>query len=176
LKRIVFSEQAKADIRAVPQHIALNILTSIHRLAEHGTGDVPSFALLATVVVRLQPSSPPGSGLLNDSGLNDSGLAKSVGAVCSISSSIYFSKRSYSKGAEAELANRHPDLKSINADGPTQYPFMRTNLLRISSENRFKRFWAAGSLLTVPTIPGINISDAPTLPPRRTAIVPGFAN
>lgn len=40
MKRIVFSEQAKADIRAVPQHIALNILTSIHRLAEHGTGDI----------------------------------------------------------------------------------------------------------------------------------------
>jgi hypothetical protein len=40
LKRIVFSDQAKADIRAIPQHIAMNILTAIHRLAEHGTGPV----------------------------------------------------------------------------------------------------------------------------------------
>jgi hypothetical protein len=37
LKRIIFSEEAKADIRAIPQHIAMNILTAIHRLAEHGS-------------------------------------------------------------------------------------------------------------------------------------------
>ena len=37
MKRIVFSEEAKADIRAIPQHIAMNILTAIHRLAEHGS-------------------------------------------------------------------------------------------------------------------------------------------
>jgi mRNA-degrading endonuclease RelE of RelBE toxin-antitoxin system len=40
LKRIVFSEEAKADIRAIPQHIAMNILTAIHRLAESGAGNV----------------------------------------------------------------------------------------------------------------------------------------
>jgi hypothetical protein len=40
LKRIVFSEEAKADIRAVPPHIAMNILTAIHRLAESGAGRV----------------------------------------------------------------------------------------------------------------------------------------
>ena len=40
MKRIVFSEEAKADIRAVPQHIAMNILTAIHRLAESGAGRV----------------------------------------------------------------------------------------------------------------------------------------
>jgi mRNA-degrading endonuclease RelE of RelBE toxin-antitoxin system len=40
LKRIVISEQAKADIRAIPQHIAMNILTAIHRLAESGAGRV----------------------------------------------------------------------------------------------------------------------------------------
>jgi mRNA-degrading endonuclease RelE of RelBE toxin-antitoxin system len=40
LKRVLFSEQAKADIRAVPQHIAMNILTAIHRLAESGAGRV----------------------------------------------------------------------------------------------------------------------------------------
>jgi len=36
LKKIAFSEQAKADIRAIPQVIAMNILTALHRLAETG--------------------------------------------------------------------------------------------------------------------------------------------
>ena len=40
MKRIVFSEEAKTDIRAIPQHIAMNILTAIHRLAESGAGRV----------------------------------------------------------------------------------------------------------------------------------------
>ena len=40
MKRIVFSDQAKADIRAIPQAIAMNILTAIHRLAETGAGRV----------------------------------------------------------------------------------------------------------------------------------------
>ncbi len=40
MKRIVFSEEAKADIRAIPQHIAMNILAAIHRLAESGAGRV----------------------------------------------------------------------------------------------------------------------------------------
>ena len=40
MKRIVFSEEAKADIRAIPQHIAMNILTAIHQLAESGAGRV----------------------------------------------------------------------------------------------------------------------------------------
>ena len=40
MKRIRFSEEAKANIRAIPQNIALNILSAIHRLAEDGSGDV----------------------------------------------------------------------------------------------------------------------------------------
>lgn len=40
MKQIIFSEEAKADIRAIPQHIAMNILTAIHRLAEHGSGNI----------------------------------------------------------------------------------------------------------------------------------------
>jgi mRNA-degrading endonuclease RelE of RelBE toxin-antitoxin system len=40
LKRISFSEEAKADIRSIPQHVAMNILAAIHRLAEDGSGDV----------------------------------------------------------------------------------------------------------------------------------------
>ena len=34
MKRIVFSEQAKADIRATPQRTAMQVLLAIHRLAE----------------------------------------------------------------------------------------------------------------------------------------------
>lgn len=40
MKRIIISDQAKTDIRAIPQHIAMNILTAIHRLAETGAGRV----------------------------------------------------------------------------------------------------------------------------------------
>ena len=40
MKRIVFSEQARADIRAIPQQTAMQILTAIHRLAEARTGRV----------------------------------------------------------------------------------------------------------------------------------------
>ncbi len=40
MKQITFSDEAKADIRAIPQHLAINILTSIHRLADSGTGRV----------------------------------------------------------------------------------------------------------------------------------------
>ncbi|MCL4842484.1 MAG: type II toxin-antitoxin system RelE/ParE family toxin [Bryobacteraceae bacterium] len=40
MKRILFSAEAKSDIRDIPQHIAMNILAAIHRLAEHGIGDV----------------------------------------------------------------------------------------------------------------------------------------
>jgi hypothetical protein len=40
LKRIVISDEAQADIRAIPQHVAMNILAAIHRLAETGAGHV----------------------------------------------------------------------------------------------------------------------------------------
>lgn len=40
MKRIIISEEAKADIRTIPRHIAMNILTAIHRLAETGAGRV----------------------------------------------------------------------------------------------------------------------------------------
>lgn len=40
MKRIILSDEAKTDIRAIPQHIAMNILTAIHRLAETGAGRV----------------------------------------------------------------------------------------------------------------------------------------
>lgn len=40
MKRIVISEEAKTNIRAIPQHIAMNILTAVHRLAESNSGYV----------------------------------------------------------------------------------------------------------------------------------------
>ena len=40
MKRILFSDDAKADIRLIPQPIAMNILTAIHRLAETGATPV----------------------------------------------------------------------------------------------------------------------------------------
>jgi mRNA-degrading endonuclease RelE of RelBE toxin-antitoxin system len=40
VKRIVFSDRAKADIRAIPQQTAMQILTAIHRLAETSAGRV----------------------------------------------------------------------------------------------------------------------------------------
>ena len=40
MKRIEFSEQAKADIRSIPRPTAMQILTAIHRLAETGAGDI----------------------------------------------------------------------------------------------------------------------------------------
>jgi len=40
LKRIIISEEAKTEIRAIPKQIAMNILTAIHRLAESNSGDV----------------------------------------------------------------------------------------------------------------------------------------
>ena len=40
MKRIIFSEEAKADVRVIPHHIAMNILTAIHRLADSGGGRI----------------------------------------------------------------------------------------------------------------------------------------
>ena len=33
MKRVAFPDEAKADLRAIPQPIAMHILTAIHRLA-----------------------------------------------------------------------------------------------------------------------------------------------
>jgi mRNA interferase RelE/StbE len=40
LKRIIFSDQAKSDIRAIEKQMAMRILTALHRLAESGAGPV----------------------------------------------------------------------------------------------------------------------------------------
>ncbi len=40
MKRIHFEPEVPAQVRAIPQHIALNILEAIHRYAETGAGRV----------------------------------------------------------------------------------------------------------------------------------------
>ena len=40
MKRIAWTEQAKADIRGVDRATAMRILHTLHRFAESGTGDV----------------------------------------------------------------------------------------------------------------------------------------
>lgn len=38
MKRIVFFDRARSELREVPQPVALNILKAIHRLADTGAG------------------------------------------------------------------------------------------------------------------------------------------
>jgi len=40
VKRIAWTEQAKADVRAFDKLTAMRILSALHRFAESGTGDV----------------------------------------------------------------------------------------------------------------------------------------
>ena len=40
MKRIVWTEPAKADVRALDKPIAMHILSALHRFAESGAGDV----------------------------------------------------------------------------------------------------------------------------------------
>jgi mRNA-degrading endonuclease RelE of RelBE toxin-antitoxin system len=40
LKRIVWTDQAKSDVRALDKPTALRILHALHRFAESGSGDV----------------------------------------------------------------------------------------------------------------------------------------
>ena len=40
MKRIAWTEQARADVRSVDKATAMRILHTLHRFAESGTGDV----------------------------------------------------------------------------------------------------------------------------------------
>ncbi len=40
MKRIAWTEQAKADVRGLDKPTAMRILSALHRLAESGTGDI----------------------------------------------------------------------------------------------------------------------------------------
>jgi hypothetical protein len=56
LKRVSFSDEPKADIRAIPQPIAMNILTAIHRLAATGAGRVKQLRDIDPPEFRLRDS------------------------------------------------------------------------------------------------------------------------
>ncbi len=40
MKRIAWTEQARADVRGLDKHTAMRILSALHRFADSGTGDV----------------------------------------------------------------------------------------------------------------------------------------
>ncbi len=40
MKRIAWTEQARADVRGLDKQTAMRILSALHRFAESGTGDV----------------------------------------------------------------------------------------------------------------------------------------
>lgn len=40
MKRIIFSDLARADVRAIDKPTAMRIFTALHRLAETGQGDI----------------------------------------------------------------------------------------------------------------------------------------
>ncbi|HEY4363605.1 MAG TPA: type II toxin-antitoxin system RelE/ParE family toxin [Bryobacteraceae bacterium] len=40
MRRIVFSDEAKSDIRIIPRPVAMNVLAAIHRLADSGAGRI----------------------------------------------------------------------------------------------------------------------------------------
>ena len=42
MKRIVWTDQARADIRSLDKPTAMRILSALHRFAESGVGDVKS--------------------------------------------------------------------------------------------------------------------------------------
>jgi mRNA interferase RelE/StbE len=44
VKRIIFSEQARADVRRLDREMAMRIFAALHRFAESGAGDVKRLA------------------------------------------------------------------------------------------------------------------------------------
>ena len=53
-KRIVWTEQAKADIRSTPQPIALQILKTLARYAHTGGGDTKQLRDVVPALIRLR--------------------------------------------------------------------------------------------------------------------------
>jgi hypothetical protein len=68
LKRIVFSDDARADIRAIPQQVAMNVLRAVHRLAETGRQHQNSSRLMtvrcASVLAVFECASPKKAAIL----------------------------------------------------------------------------------------------------------------
>jgi mRNA-degrading endonuclease RelE of RelBE toxin-antitoxin system len=54
VKRIHLEAEVRAQIRAIPQHIAMNILHAIHRYAETGVGRVQPLAGEFAGILRLR--------------------------------------------------------------------------------------------------------------------------
>ena len=44
MKRIVWTEPAKGDVRSLDRHTAMRVLGTLHRFAESGEGDVKALA------------------------------------------------------------------------------------------------------------------------------------
>jgi len=80
VKRIVFSDRAKADLRAIPRQTAMQILTAIHRLAETGAGRVKTLegqggerrlrvgdfrVRFTEEAAQTAPPTPPGEAILH---------------------------------------------------------------------------------------------------------------
>jgi len=43
VKRIVWTDPAKSDVRGISKPVAMQVLYALHRFAESGTGDVKAF-------------------------------------------------------------------------------------------------------------------------------------
>jgi mRNA interferase RelE/StbE len=54
VKRILFSVNAKSDVRAIEKSAAMRILTGLHRYAETGQGDVKALEGGLTGLLRLR--------------------------------------------------------------------------------------------------------------------------
>jgi len=53
LKRIVWTDQAKADVRALDKPTAMRILYALHRFAESGVGDLKTLQNVDEVRLRV---------------------------------------------------------------------------------------------------------------------------
>jgi mRNA interferase RelE/StbE len=53
LKRIVWTESSKADVRALDKPTAMRILYALHRFAESGVGDLKSLQNLEEMRLRI---------------------------------------------------------------------------------------------------------------------------
>ena len=58
MKKIHFEPEVQAQVRAIPQHIAMTILEAIHRYAETGAGRVKPLSGEFEGFLRLRDSNP----------------------------------------------------------------------------------------------------------------------
>lgn len=53
MKRIVWTDPARADVRSLSKPIAMHILSSLHRFAESGAGDVKALQGMEEIRLRI---------------------------------------------------------------------------------------------------------------------------